>query len=277
MKVGPAGKVAVVGLVIGAVVAFTPMGMVLGRITVDTPPYVKVAVSEFEKNAQFEVRKYAPMVLASVEMKDNDDSSAFRTLAAYIGVFGEPKNRKKESVAMTAPVTTTTSTKAEQQSGEAMAMTAPVVFSGGDRDVRESGKDKEGAGEAMAMTAPVVFSGGDRADGQGTETKNTPQPTFMSFVLPAKYTLETAPTPMDERVTLSLQPERVVAVSRFAGSADAELQQQKAAELVERATHAGMKVIGAWSCAMYNPPFTLPPLRTNEIHLPVALPPETET
>jgi hypothetical protein len=58
------------------------------------------------------------------------------------------------------------------------------------------------APEAIAMTAPVV-----RGQATGMET--------MAFLLPAQFTMETAPTPTDPRVKLSERPPQTVAVYGF--------------------------------------------------------------
>ncbi|MFO7766810.1 MAG: heme-binding protein, partial [Pelovirga sp.] len=65
----------------------------------------------------FEVRDYAPSILAETYVKGDFDeagSTAFRRLFRYIS--GE--NRAQAKIAMTAPVS--------QQTGEKIAMTAPV-------------------------------------------------------------------------------------------------------------------------------------------------------
>ena len=54
-----------------------------------------------------------------------DTGPAFRALAQYIGVFGQPANEGRQAMAMTAPVTMTP----QKPAGERMAMTAPVVQS----------------------------------------------------------------------------------------------------------------------------------------------------
>ena len=55
-------------------------------------------------------------------------------------------------------------------------------------------------GEKMAMTAPVETRGADHA-----------------FVMERKYTMDTLPKPVDERVQLRQKPSRVVAVRQFSG------------------------------------------------------------
>lgn len=74
--------------------------------------------SVLEKDGRFELRQYEPSIVAeTVVESDFDDAGniAFRRLYNYIS--GE--NRKKESIAMTAPVN-------QQNRSEKIAMTAPV-------------------------------------------------------------------------------------------------------------------------------------------------------
>jgi len=77
------------------------------------------------KDGKFEVRQYAPMIVAEVEVTGDmrrAGSSGFRPLADYI--FGN--NTAKGEIAMTAPVTRTPSQKIE--------MTAPVTRTPADGD-----------------------------------------------------------------------------------------------------------------------------------------------
>jgi hypothetical protein len=71
-----------------------------------------------EKFESIEVRDYAPMLIAEVELEGDREAAigqGFRILAGYI--FGG--NVKQEKIAMTSPVT--------QQTSEKIAMTAPVT------------------------------------------------------------------------------------------------------------------------------------------------------
>lgn len=83
-------------------------------MAVETPPY-----KEVHRDGDFELRDYPALVVAEVTV-DGDQKEAsnkgFRLLAGYI--FGA--NRKRQSIAMTAPV-------AQQAVSEKIAMTAPVA------------------------------------------------------------------------------------------------------------------------------------------------------
>ncbi|KAE8661135.1 tubulin beta-1 chain isoform 1 [Hibiscus syriacus] len=95
------------------------MGLIFGKITVETPKYEVV-----QSSAEYEIRKYPPSVAAQViydpsQFKGNRDGG-FTLLANYIGALVNPQNSKPETTAMTAPVITKTS------NSEKIAMTAPV-------------------------------------------------------------------------------------------------------------------------------------------------------
>lgn len=88
------------------------MGIVFGVTGVKEPAFNMLLQSPVE------IREYASYVVAEVPMKHGADNDAFPSLAKYIGVFGEPQNSAKKSIAMTAPVIT---------ESQKIAMTAPVV------------------------------------------------------------------------------------------------------------------------------------------------------
>lgn len=78
----------------------------------------KARYEVIEKEGKFEVRQYQPQILAETVVEAGFDEAgnvAFRRLFDYIS--GE--NRKKESIAMTAPVS-------QKTGSEKIAMTAPV-------------------------------------------------------------------------------------------------------------------------------------------------------
>jgi DNA gyrase inhibitor GyrI len=83
-------------------------------LAVEQPPFRAVL-----QDGAFEIRAYPALVVAEVTVDGDQKQAAnkgFRLLARYI--FGG--NRRKQSIAMTAPV-------AQEPSGEKIAMTAPVT------------------------------------------------------------------------------------------------------------------------------------------------------
>ena len=193
----------------------------------------RAAFESVVKTDAYEVRRYAPAVAVQVTMRSEaENNKAFGRLARYIGVFGRPEN------------------EAGGAAPAKVAMTAPVV------NVRA-----KAATEKVAMTAPVV-----NVEGKGGEET-------MQFILPAKYTMETAPTPTSEGVELVQLPERTYVVLQYSGRTTMEDAAKRVKELAESlADHQDMKLdVDDWELYRYNPPFTLPFLRTNEIAVRVVV------
>ena len=108
------------------------------------------------------------------------------------------------------------------------------------------------AGEKIAMTAPVT------QDGSGDTWK-------VRFVMPEAYTLDTLPTPKNPEVRLVTAPAKRVVVIRFSGfNTDKNIRTHCETLLKYIADH-GLSVAGPPTTAFYNPPWTLPFLRRNEI------------
>lgn len=129
---------------------------------------------------------------------------------------------------------------------------------GGDRKIEMTApvlKDGPG-GEPIAMGKPVLQLPGE----QGVR---------VAFVLPAGYTLETAPPPDNPLIRLRTVPSRRVAALRFSGYAGAEVMRLKRAELLSRLERDGVTVTGELQEAYYNPPWTPPFMRRNEVQAEV--------
>lgn len=102
------------------------MGTIFGTIDVETPPYdVLLAVESKDGRPAYELRRYGALYAVETNM-GTGEGGAFRRLAGYIGVGGNPRNKTQKPVAMTAPVVT----RAGDTSSETIAMTAPVVSKG---------------------------------------------------------------------------------------------------------------------------------------------------
>tara|TARA_B110000858_G_C17809185_1_gene479967 strand:- start:7531 stop:8118 length:588 start_codon:yes stop_codon:yes gene_type:complete len=139
-----------------------------------------------------------------------------------------------------------------------------------------SGKNK--ASSKIAMTAPVLLD--NTGINAGVEIPMT-APVFMedasaqarmSFVLPATYTLDSAPVPQDPDVKLDEIKGYTVAAITFSGLLSADNIAKHRTMLEAWIEDNGYKIIGAYKAAGYNPPFTIPALRRNEVLIPVELP-----
>ena len=128
---------------------------------------------------------------------------------------------------------------------EDIAMTAPVIT------------EPEGEGAEIAMTAPVL-------------TEEEAGRWQVMFVLPDGMSAETAPRPTDPSVEIATIPARRVAVVTFSGILDAGDIARNRARLTDWLATRDERPAGPWQAAGYNPPWTLPWLRRNEVMVPVA-------
>jgi hypothetical protein len=106
--------------------------------------------------------------------------------------------------------------------------------------------------EKIAMTAPVQQG----ESGEGWR---------VAFMLPKEYTLQTAPIPTDERVQIQAMPGRLMAVLRYSGRWTESNFTKKQAVLQDAIDGESIDRIGEFQIALYNPPYTLPFLRRNEV------------
>ncbi|MGA1137485.1 MAG: SOUL family heme-binding protein, partial [bacterium] len=148
----------------------------------------------------------------------------------------------------------------DEASGDGFRILADYIFGNNlsrSSAVQMAGK-AEAASENIAMTAPVQMDQGEQ-----------PDQWRMAFSLPSKWNLETAPVPNDQRVKLrEVLPERMV-VLQFSGRMGAHDLEEKEQELRQWATKQGITVVGSVRTARYDPPWTLPFLRKNEVQLKV--------
>ena len=120
-----------------------------------------------------------------------------------------------------------------------IAMTAPV--------------SQQSKGQKIAMTAPVAAE--READGQWV----------IRFFMPSKHTLESLPVPNDDRVELVNVPAETVAVLRFSGNYGAGVTAAKSQELLSTLRAEGIDPDGEPVAWFYDPPWTLPFRRRNEV------------
>ena len=110
--------------------------------------------------------------------------------------------------------------------------------------------------EKIAMTAPVQQSMAGEKE--------------MAFMMPAEYALEDLPKPEDQRVSFREAPAYTAAVIQFSGWASAEKADEKWQQLRGFLISEGIDITGEPTLNQYNPPWTLPFMRRNEIIVPVA-------
>ena len=91
----------------------------------------------------------------------------------------------------------------------------------------------------------------------------------MSFYLPRTFTLETAPIPLDPRVELVSEPATIMTALRFSGSRDDQRVDEFKARLLLALNSSQWQSVGEPIAYFYDPPWTLPGLRRNEVTVAV--------
>ncbi|KAM6547593.1 hypothetical protein CsatB_019269 [Cannabis sativa] len=174
---------------------------------------------------QYEIREVEPYFVAETTMP---------------GKTGFDLNGASQSFNVLAEYLFGKNTKREQ-----MEMTTPVITS-----------KAQPNGEKMEMTTPVITKrGGDEDKWQ------------MSFVLPSKYGAD-VPLPNNPSVKIKEVPRKIVAVVAFSGfvtDEEVKRRESKLREALKNDRQFQVKEDASVEVSQYNPPFTLPFQRRNEI------------
>ena len=88
---------------------------------------------------------------------------------------------------------------------------------------------------------------------------------FMQFYLPSKFNKKTTPIPTNSDVEITLMKEGYFAVIRYSGRSSDKNFIKYTEILREKLLEDKILINGAAIKATYNPPWTLPPFRRNEV------------
>ena len=171
--------------------------------------------TSIEKEGPFEIRIYAPKMIAEVSVTGNLQESSnkgFRAIADYI--FGN--------------------------------------------NTAASGKQ-----EKISMTAPVVMKA------EPNNTKDFNNRWLMYFVMPSQYSHSSIPKPNNPYINLRDIGEKKVAVLKFSGLVNEGKMAKKTTELALWISSKKIRSLSNPELARYNPPWTLPFLRRNEIFIEI--------
>jgi hypothetical protein len=180
------------------------------------------------KSGSFEIRRYQPRLIAQTTVDASYDDApniGFRRLADYI--FGN--NTASASIEMTAPV--------------GIASSPP-----------------KSSGTTIEMTAPVTI----------TPNNSSATQHVITFTMPENYTLATLPKPNNPQVVIAALPPKTYAAIRFSGYTGADNVQARTDELRAFLESARLVPLDSSTGAVptvarYDPPWTLPWFRRNEI------------
>jgi len=183
----------------------------------------------------YEIRHYTSILIAETVVEgDMDEASnkGFRLIADFI--FGN--NQVADSL-----------------TSEKIAMTAPVTL--------------EPQSAKISMTAPVTV------EPQSNESDmQTAKSWRVNFVMPSRYTLATIPKPKNNAVNLREIPGKHYVVLKYSGFNSVSRVQSKVQETTDWALKRNFKVVGTPQLSRYDPPWTLPMFRRNEIMIEISAP-----
>lgn len=133
-----------------------------------------------------------------------------------------------------------------------IAMTAPV--------------EQQAASQKIAMTAPV-----EQRNISHSNAKDNAESTWqIRFVMPSEWTRETLPVPNNPRVIIKEIPAEIFVAITFSGRATDDNIARHTAELEAYLAAENLTTEGAAKYAFYNPPWTLPFMRRNEVMFQLA-------
>lgn len=186
-----------------------------------------------QASGAFEIRRYQPMLVAETVVEgDMDEASnkGFRLIADFI--FGNNQVPGSDERAK-------------------IAMTVPVTV--------------EPQSSKIAMTAPVTVE--PLADDANPIAARRWR---IHFVMPRAYSLQDIPKPRNEAVQLREVPAKYVVVHTYSWLNTASRVQQKTLETLQWAHDRSLKVLGAPQLARYDPPWTPPMFKRNEIMVEIS-------
>jgi len=111
--------------------------------------------------------------------------------------------------------------------------------------------------EIIAMTAPVA------------QLSSPPGDSVIRFYMPSQWSLASLPSPGDSRIRLTEVPAETLAVLRFTGSRSPATITRRIDELLVTLRNNDIQTAGEPQAWFYDPPWTLPCARRNEVAVPI--------
>jgi len=149
----------------------------------------------------------------------------------------------------------------EEAIGDGFRLLADYIFGNNiaNQDIAMTAPVQQQESTKIAMTAPV-------------QQQSTGDDWQVSFVMPSEYTIDTLPKPVNDRVTLKEIPAKTFAAITFSGTNSDENVKAHEKILLEYVEANDLSVISTPKYAFYNPPWTLPPMRRNEVMIEIREP-----
>jgi effector-binding domain-containing protein len=121
-------------------------------------------------------------------------------------------------------------------------------------------------GKKMEMIAPVIEQGiPSHPSVYAQEHKLDANKWLIQFFMPINQPIESLPKPINEAIKLTTLPAKKLIVIRFSGRGDQSSLLHQLNELDQFIAENDVKVKGEPMLAFYNPPWTIPFFKRNEI------------
>lgn len=120
--------------------------------------------------------------------------------------------------------------------------------------------------QGLEMTAPVQQQGCTKIPMTApVQQQSTGNYWKISFIMPSEHTMETIPKPLNDLVTIKKIPSKTFAVIAFSGTNSDENIKDHENQLMKYVSANNLSLIDTPKYAFYNPPWTLPSMRRNEV------------
>ena len=124
-------------------------------------------------------------------------------------------------------------------------------------------------GNNISMTSPVLTKGEKIGMTSPVLSEDKVESWTMTFSMPSRYTLLTLPTPNNDLIKIHQVPASTFAVIRFSGFMSDYNYDNNAKKLQTWLRKKGLSFSDNYIRAGYNPPWTLPFFRRNEVLIPI--------
>ena len=148
--------------------------------------------------------------------------------------------------------------KREGAIGDGFRLIADYIFGNNTvkRDIAMTAPVQQQESQKIAMTAPV-------------QQQSTGKSWRMSFVMPSKYSMDSLPVPNNNRVRLKEILTKKFVVIEFSGTNSNENVTEHENQLMNYIEENQIKINDSPKYAFYNPPWSLPFLRRNEVMIEI--------
>lgn len=146
----------------------------------------------------------------------------------------------------------------EEAIGSGFRLLADYIFGNNvvKQDIAMTAPVQQQKSVKIAMTAPVQ----QQQEGDAWQ---------VSFVMPSEYSMDILPKPVNDRVTLKQVPAKQFVVITFSGTSCDKNVKKHEEKLMKYIQSNRLSVTGFPKYAFYNPPWTLPPMRRNEVMIAI--------